>query len=90
MTRVYLLSDYNESGSENVRATLHPGKLESMIDEYWSHDSEAARACCKESKVSLRALLAEMTDAEMARRPGMPNNLSTGWGGLQLHVVELV
>jgi hypothetical protein len=74
--RVYLLSDYDEHGSENMVATVDPAKLEPLLVKHWNlpksidGDVAALRAALDENKTGKWTL------------PG-------GWGGVQLHVVDL-
>lgn len=72
--RVYLLSDHDEHGSENMVGTADPTKLESMLLNHWGNGGEIQVDW-------LRAALAENAPGKWSH-PG-------GWGGPQLHVVDL-
>lgn len=89
---VYLLSDHDEHGSENVVATLDRGRLLELLVKGWPWaDKTEGRNLpenVKNESDILREYLAANTDADLA--DGAPRNLSYGWGGVQLHVVELV
>jgi len=85
-TYVYLLSDYDEYGAENVTATLDRGRLIELIDENWAPTEARSVAWNAEAKTKLAELLLE-TDDELASRGS--HNLQAGWGGIQLHVVRL-
>jgi hypothetical protein len=101
MTYVYMLSDYDEHGSENCAATLDRNRLLSMIDENWpkiDFNSRPAYASnpqfyadrqlqwMEQAKASLTKLL-DQTDEDLAQGSG--HNLHDGWGGAQLHVIKL-
>ena len=71
--RVYILSAHDEYGAEMVRATLDPTKLTQFVLDEWVHE---------------RARMAEvLAQGELHWKRGA--KLSNGWGGLQLHIVEL-
>ncbi len=91
MTYIYILSDYEEHGAENVTATLDRSRLLGMVEENWpfrkgsreQHDDWIMRA-----KAGLEKHL-QKTDKELvSTRDGW--NCHDGWGGMQLHVVKLV
>ena len=85
MPHVYILSDYEEHGANNVTATLDRGKLPAMVDANWPPgDTPDWNA---KAKAGLAKLL-ERPDEELAGPNG--HNATDGWGGLMLHVVELV
>lgn len=73
--RVYLLSDYGEHGSCHVVATVDITKLPGLLTEKFPYWAE-------EAMPQLRELLLE--DAPIDGR-----DLLIGWGGVQLHVIEL-
>jgi hypothetical protein len=79
MTRfVYILSTYQENGAENVIATLDRTKLHGLLTSYFkplAHEHER-----------LAELMAG-NDDELSKTDG--HYLSNGWGGIELHVVEL-
>lgn len=76
MTRVYLLSTYDEYGAEHVRATLDPARLPAMVKSYYPDPAK-----------ELAALAEVLKEEEIINSHG--HNLSRGWGGLQLHIVPL-
>lgn len=80
MTYVYILSHYHEYGAENVVATLDRLKLADLLKANWSEATQT------EDMSGLENLLLR-PDEELAREDG--NDLSSGWGGIQLHVVLL-
>ena len=84
-TRVYILSVYEEHGAEEVVATLDKSHVEVMMDKYFpiygideSSRHMEGRATPREA---LRRVLRKDTIGKF--------NLQSGWGGIQLHVVEL-
>lgn len=87
MAYVYTLSNYREDGAEQMIATLVrenlPTLLESRLHQYREFDAQEARE-------SLVRLL-QKSDEELSRGEweGNGHNLMKGWGGEQLHVVEL-
>jgi hypothetical protein len=75
--RVYILSLHEEHGAEDVRATLDPSKLADMAkaSPYSANDEE------------LKAIADIVAEGKVHARSGGP--VSNGWGGIQLHVVDL-
>ena len=80
---VFILSTYGEHGAEDVVATLDRRNLISMVDVNWPDTNPEWNA---EAKTKLAAYL-EKPDAALASGIGM--RCHVGWGGTQLHVVEL-
>ena len=75
--KVYTLSTYEEHGSTGVIATLNPENLPSML---------ATFKYANETEVKALARIKEN---------GYPidpdgHDLSKDWGGIQLHIVELI
>lgn len=77
--KVYFLSDYGEYGAENVRATLDPEKLFSILAgcDYKPQTITTA-------KRKLRGYLRKSKTT-----PIEGHNLTDGWGGIMLHIIEL-
>lgn len=73
--RVYLLSVYGEYGSHDMVGTPDPERLPGMLNAFWPAWVDAALP-------GLQAALKFPT-------PGQPYDLLNGWGGVQLHVVDL-
>ena len=78
--KVYILSTYEEYGANHVTATTDPDELPSMVDAYRgelghdpAHELEMLR------RLEERGYPIEANGYE----------LSDGWGGLQIHIVEL-
>ncbi len=74
--KVYLLSDYNEHGSENVVGTMDKNKVVELLQTkfpFWAQDDAE----------ELKKLLEEDVPSTM------PYTLGKGWGGVQLHIIEL-
>lgn len=91
MTYVYILSDYDEYGAENVTATLDRARLHDLIAENWPVAMPEFDACRQaewvaEAQARLAVVLLN-SDEDLAVRDG--TNLHDGWGGAQLHVVRL-
>lgn len=87
---VYLLSDYDESGSDNVVATLYRANLASLVDINWPDSRFHLPAHGPELRAEAKKKLAahlEKTDEDLAA--GQKWACSDGWGGIQLHVVKL-
>ena len=87
MTYVYILSDYEECGAENVCATLDRSKLLGLVDENWPDRSLVHEDWIAKMKAGLENLLLSHSDGVLVTHGGW--NCSDGWGGMQLHVVEL-
>ena len=85
--RVYILSVYEEHGAEEVVATLDKSHVEIMMDKYFSTcgldetDGPKLGEFRATPRETLRRVLKEDTTGKF--------NLQDGWGGIQLHVVEL-
>lgn len=75
--KVYILSDYEEHGAENVEATTEPEKLPSMLATFFGGKALTEREA--------------LSNLERKGYPINPDghNLSNGWGGIMLHIVEL-
>ena len=73
--KVYILSTHEEHGAEDVRATLDTLKLYEMLNDFAPTSEE-------------RAKLAELVKANILN-PDFGSSLGNGWGGVQLHIVEL-
>lgn len=78
--RVYLLSTYEEHGADNVMATLDPAELPAMLRRIGNHFAAQV----------LDGSLGTLTDV-LARGELITDgvDLTGGWGGVQLHIVEL-
>lgn len=80
MSVVYILSTYGEYGAENVRATLDSSNLERMAQEYPKRDTTHEVG-------EIRKLLSGPVTELLTKQSG--HDLSNGWGGMMLHVVEI-
>jgi hypothetical protein len=76
---VYLLSTYDEHGSEEVQATLDRSTVRAMLRVGFPYTGEHESASLAEAMSEQDSALAERS----------PVNLSDGWGGIQLHVVRI-
>jgi hypothetical protein len=91
---VYLLSTYNEHGSEDVRATLDKTKVRSLFLKHYAlsvrtdHTPEVKEHFSRQNKEALNKLEKILSNENMEASPD-PINLYNGWGGPQLHIVEL-
>jgi hypothetical protein len=88
MQYVYLLSDYNEYGSENVEATLDRSKLQDMLASRISLDGYKPDTNYHDTPASRLAGLLESQEENIITRAN-PHSLMDGWGGIQLHIVKL-
>lgn len=97
MTYVYTLSDYEEDGAEHVTATLNRSRLMSMVDENWpfteehtvtEHQRKWHRNWLTEAKNGLEKHLQNADEYLAKNKNGW--KCHSGWGGIQLHVIELV
>lgn len=89
MTLVYILSDYEEQGANRVVATLDRDKLPALIDSNWPdvpHKKWDYAGWREEAKATLAEYL-QLSEADLISPNGL--NLHKGWGGAQLHVVNL-
>ena len=82
--KVYILSTYQEHGAEQVKATLDPSKLPDMIRTFKNEHGPWKGEPWPVEEVELKRL----ADAIAKDEPG-EYGLSDGWGGYQLHIVEL-
>ena len=95
--RVYILSSYGEYGAENVRATLNKEHLPNIFD---IRDNEVIYECREENfteknlneiietlKEERATLLELLQSDEIIQKSGQ--DLAIGWGGFQLHIIEL-
>jgi hypothetical protein len=93
MSYVYILSEYGEYGAESVQVTLDRANLPTMIDLYIDSSISQNKANAKrmnENRVKYKESLAKIlkgSDQDIESIDGI--DLSSGWGGLQLHVVRL-
>lgn len=80
--RVYILSDYEEHGAENVRATIDKNKVVELFENLVSkwEDVNYATKC--------RAKLNQLLENNILTTQ-CGKDLGDGWGGLQLHIIEL-
>lgn len=88
---VYLLSIYDEYGSEQVRATTDRLALPALLKRPWHVPGSRGRDPSDASISGLAELLAT-PDSALSGDWGhgaMPHNLTDGWGSFQLHVVLL-
>lgn len=76
IVKVYLLSDYNEHGSENMIGTTDKSKVMQLMKDNFSFFNQ-------QDVDELEWLL------EKDKPSKDPDNLSNGWGGIQLHILEL-
>jgi hypothetical protein len=76
--KVYLISCYGEHGSEDVKATLDKTKVRDLLI---THPEMRGEPLDDEYEQSLKRLLEadEPTESDLGR----------GWGGFQLHIIEL-
>lgn len=84
MPYVYILSDYEEDGAENVCATLDRSKVIAMFEKYFPGDHVART---DQTRPGLESLLLK-TDSELSSRY-YGWDCTPHWGGVQLHVVEM-
>ena len=89
MPKVYLLSDYGEHGSENVIATLDRTKVPDLLQVFFGHHHLDYVGPHGDGRLHPTAheKLAELLAADIPSKYG--TNLSFGWGGVQLHIIEL-
>lgn len=79
MAKVYLLSDYKEYGSENMAGTMDKSKVIELLTNNFNYISDKTEYCEK-----LEILLEEDISSKD------PVDLGKGWGGVQLHIIELI
>jgi len=87
MSYVYILSDHDEYGAENLVATLDRSLLMGMVEKNWP---KYKPVWIEEAKAGLARHLEELSDEELCektRKNGL--DCHRGWGGMQLHVVKL-
>ena len=88
---VYLLSTYNEYGSEEVRATTDRSLVPALLAASWVLGDGRVRVLEHGEAARLSELLARPDDklAGKLGRGADPHDLNDYWGGPQLHVVRL-
>lgn len=90
---VWILSDHDEYGAENVCATIDKFKLAGLIDTNWPdkpNETLQQRQHAAEWRNRARMKLLELlTHPEEELLLDHKHELHEGWGGMQLHVVEL-
>ena len=80
---VYIMNTYEEHGPDDMYATLDPSNLPAMLEEYGLPNSDGpGRELMKER----RALARFMSGNPLEDIRG---GLSDGWGGIQVHMIEL-
>ena len=81
MAYVYILSEYEEHGAENVHATNSRNNLFSIILNYGEN---------KDLTLEMDALqnLLKKSDEDLSKKRS-GHKLCGGWGGATLHVIEL-
>lgn len=89
---VYIICSYQEDGPENLAATTDPAKVRGLVEAYyvpWS--AEVPPRSWPEQALAQKEEDLRAIDALLAGNPGagFSSDLGKGWGGLQLHVVEL-
>lgn len=103
MTYVYLLSDYDEHGSDNVHATTNREDVLPMFERLTATDlsdapiwvkteqqKEAYLARVANYRAEAVATLTELlTQPDEVLAEQQKHGLLSGWGGHQLHVVKL-
>ena len=87
MSKVYILSDYGEYGSEHVVATLDKSKVELLAEKYWGC-VDLDRLQYASGHPTAREELLGLLEADTANKES-GIDLFFGWGGVQLHIVEL-
>ena len=86
---VYLISTYDEYGSEGMRGTSSTDDLPRLIRDYFNSIAASWPAPDREQHISelLEALPQVILDAKAS--PGEPQDLTDDWGGPQLHVIDV-
>lgn len=92
---VYLISDHEEDGAENLVATTDRSRLSDLIGRHLTACAERAGSRSRppdpsyvEECATRLAELAGLDDETLARAVTHP--LAAGWGSMQLHVVRLL
>ena len=92
MTLVYMLNTYDEYGPEEIMATLDAAKLEPHIRTAWTATSDKAEPY-KSNEIAHKQKWIDDAIIKLRKllETGKPDsyNLHDGWGGLQLHIIEL-
>lgn len=82
--KVYLISTYNEYGAEEVRATIDKAKVESLLLTHPTYIKIQPNQF-EEEEHPIERLKYTLEKDEVI--DGL--DLTSGWGGFQLHIVEL-
>lgn len=89
---VYILSDYEEHGAENVRVCTSLDGIRKAIQA--DKEKSAAETMSQAQRERFTAYYAEALESLETVDPNTPiwkegRDMQTGWGGYQLHIVEL-
>ena len=90
MRYVYLLSDHDEGGSDNVVATLDREALPALVDVQMALRKPSSGMWIEGYKEQVKASLFDLlkrSNDELATE--QKHCLTRGWGVMQLHVVRL-
>ena len=91
---VYIFSNHEEDGADEVQATIDRDRVAEIfaarLERFPGYDDYSKQ----EAKTELNELL-KLPDAELAKphdgeQGSSGHRLMSGWGGEQLHVVELL
>ena len=85
--KVYLLSDHGEDGSEDVVATLDKSKVEGLAEKYFGRYGMDKPQYASGHPTMREALLGLLSLDLQTKENG--TSLCYGWGGPQLHIIEL-
>jgi hypothetical protein len=77
--RVYILSNYEEYGAENVHATLDKARLFNLLERHYGPVTDGDRA----------RLVDFVARDELTPLDEGGDEVVEGWGNVQLHIVEL-
>lgn len=88
--KVYILNTYDEHGPEYIHATIKPQIMFRVLTEQFFKDLKTVtndkwlQELYKDQKIALEKMNELISKNELCSE-----NLNAGWGGYQLHIVEL-
>ena len=75
--KIYIVSTYGEYGAENVQATLDKSKVKELVSNLQLFN-------LGETEIATLDNLLELDECDPNG-----NDITDGWGGIQLHIVEV-
>ena len=81
MSKIYILSTYDEYGAENVKATTNKDNVMMLAELVISESDIRELNLNEKARLGVILRLDDLTSKD-------GENISEGWGGLMIHIVE--